>query len=526
MNSVETIFLLIFLAGLLSVIANYTRIAHEILLVIGGCFIGFIPGVNGFTADPDIIFFLFLPPLLSYAAYYFSWREFKVYFYSISMLAFGAVLFTMTSVAVTLKLLIPEVPWAIGFLLGAVVSPPDASAVTAIVKNLKVPEKMVTLLEGESLINDATALVAFRFAIGAVLSGVFSFWDALGKFGLVSLGGLVIGLGVAYASIRIRRKYRDTSLDIVISFLTPFFAYILAEKFHFSGVIATVSGSLYISRMNPFVSTPLSRRKSFAVWEMLIFLINSLAFLLIGLQLPKIMDTAWFHEPRQLFYQVSIISLVVIASRFIWIFTSIYIPKLAQSFYKKRPIPSFKEEAISSWAGMRGIVSLAAAMTIPMSMESGEPFPNRELIIFFTYGVVLVTLVFPGLSLPWLIQKLNLPEENTHHQEELDARIACAEAALIYLQKQEFQSAIGMEYLDVIRQGYLNRIHSFSKRWLSPEEENNLKMEEEVKKLKLKLLQQERNLLLNLRSKELIHDSVMLKIQSELDIKEISLRSK
>jgi len=521
MSSIEIIFLLIFLGGFLSILSNYFKIAHEILLVIGGCFIGFIHELNKFTADPEVIFFLFLPPLLSYAAYYFSWREFKVYFYSITMLAIGAVLFTMSVVAVCLKLLIPEVPWPIAFLLGAIVSPPDASAVTAIVKHLKVPEKMVTLLEGESLINDATALVAFRFALGSFLSGVFSFWDALGKFGIVSIGAIAIGFAVGYLSIIVRKKFKETELDTIVSFLVPFFAYILAEKFHFSGVIATVVSSFYISRVNPKISSPLGRRKSFAIWEMMIFLINSLAFLLIGLQLPKIIDTVWFHNPSQLFLQLVLLSLVVIIARFVWIFGSIYLPYVVKNFFKKENLPSYKESIISSWAGMRGIVSLAAAMTIPVTLDDSQTtFPYRELLIFFTYGIVLVTLVLPGLTLPWLIQKLNLPSQSSLGQEELDARIACAEAALIALQKKPKNSNT-----EILKQEYLSQISLLSRQSLTTEQEKTLQLQKEAKELRLELLQEERKILLSLRNKELIHDAVMLKIQSELDLKEIYLRS-
>jgi CPA1 family monovalent cation:H+ antiporter len=527
MEQIEIIFVLLFFASVLSFMAHYLKIAHEILLVIGGLFIGFTPGLPLVRLDPNIVFLIFLPPLLSYAAYYFSWREFKIHIWSIGLLAVGAVLFTMITVAFTLKLIIPEVPWAVAFLFGAVVSPPDASAVTAIVKHLKVSERLLTILEGESLINDATALVAFKFALAAILTGVFSIWEASTKFFIVSAGGMAIGLLLGYINVYIRRKFLDTSFDMTLALLTPFFAYIIAEKFHFSGVIGTVTFTLYISRWNPRISTPASRRKAAAIWEMMIFVINSLAFILIGLQLPAVAHTIWSYSIQTiLLLSLSIVGVVVIA-RFVIIFFGAYLPFLVPIIRKKVEKPIIPELIITSWAGMRGIVSLAAAMAIPIYLDekTGEVFPFRDLIIFLTYIVVLFTLVVPGFTLPAIIKKLNIGSAGTHEQESKDARMACAEAAIIFLKKFSTNKSIRKEYLDVIEQEYMNRIYRLSEKAIKEDALKQLKMENDVRKLKIDLIQEERKILISLRNKELIHDSVMLSIQAELDSRELGLKT-
>ncbi|MDX1960963.1 MAG: Na+/H+ antiporter [Leptospiraceae bacterium] len=527
METIETVLILLLFTGILSFLGRYLKIAHEIFLVIGGVFIGFLPGVREVKLAPEVVFLIFLPPLLSYAAYYTSWREFKTYIRPISLLAIGAVLFTASAVAITLKILIPEIPIAIAFLLGAVVSPPDASAVTAIVKNLNVPDRMITILEGESLINDATALVVFRFALKAVILGSFSLFQASLQFFLVSIGGLLVGLGISYLNIEVRKRVDDLSLQLVIGLLTPFFAYIVAEHLQVSGVISTVVAGIFVSYKNPVISSPLYRRKSGSIWEMMIFIINSLAFILIGLQLPSIFKSISVYPVSELvILSIGVVSAVVIA-RFAWTFPAAFLPYLIPSIRRKERMPSWKAVFVTCFAGMRGIVSIAAALAIPLYTDTSTkfPFPYRDLVIFLTYIVVLVTLVVPGLTLPYLIKAFELEKEGSQEQEEKDARIACAEASLLALDQIPMDSKIAFSHIDVLKQEYMNVINKQSYRIPTELATQSLHMEKEVIELKLDLIQRQRKLLINLRNKELIHDHVMLKIQSELDQKELGLRS-
>ena len=430
MQEIELVLGLLVAVGALFYLANRYQVPYPILLVLGGLALGFVPGIPEVELSPDLVFLLFLPPLLYVAAFFTSLRDFVASLRPILLLAIGLVLFTTCAVAIVARLVVPGLPWPAAFVLGAIVSPPDAIAATAIAQRLGVPRRVVTVIEGESLVNDATGLVAYRLAVAAVVSGVFSVSDAALSFVGVSLGGIAIGLVAGWLAVQIRRRLEDPPIEILVALLTPFAAYLPAERLHVSGVLAAVSAGLYVGWHGPRIMSAAARLQGLAVWSMMLFVLNGLVFMLIGLQLPRII--AELDEPfDELALQAVAISLVVILVRIIWVFPSAYLPRLLVPAIRRRdPMPPWRSVVVISWAGMRGVVSLAAALALPLTIESGEPFPRRGLIVFLTFSVILATLVVQGLSLPALIRWLGVREDGLTEREEVVARRGAVDAAL------------------------------------------------------------------------------------------------
>jgi monovalent cation/hydrogen antiporter len=414
-HPVELILALLAVAAGLGVLARWLNVAYPILLVIGGLLLSLQPWAPDISLDPQIVFLLFLPPLLYAGAFRTHWPEFRAQLRAITLAAVGLVLFTTSLVAAAAHYWI-GLPWGPAFVLGAIVSPPDAVAAMAITRRMRVPRRVITILEGESLVNDATALVALRLAVGATVAGAFSVWEAGIQFVLVSAGGIAIGILGGWVAVGVlgwlvRRNLADPKLTITVSLLVPFAVYLPAEHLQVSGVLAAVAAGLWVGTRCERVFTPELYEEARAVWEWGEFLLNSLIFILIGFVLRQIlagMDDRYTLD--DLFAYAAGISFVVIAARLVWSFPAAYVPRwLDRKVYGYGdPYPTWQAVVVFGWTGMRGVVSLAAALALPITTASGAPFPNRDLIQFLTFWVIFATLVGQGLTLPLVIRGLGV----------------------------------------------------------------------------------------------------------------------
>ncbi len=518
---------LLLAVAVLALLARRLHIPYPIFFVIGGLLLGLMPGLPRIRLDPELVFLFFLPPLLFPAALFTSWRDFRANLRPISLLAIGLVLFTTATVA-WLAFYFFHLPLAVGFVLGAIISPPDAIAATAIAERLSVPRRIVTILEGESLVNDATALVAYRFAVAAVATGTFSLSRAGGEFLFVGFGGIVVGLAVGWLVARFHRRVPDPPIEITFSLLIPFATYLSAERLGVSGVLAVVTAGLYLGRRGPEIISAQTRLQAVPVWEMVEFLLNGFVFILIGLQLPEVSRAVFDHRDYsigQLVWYALVISLAVILIRILWVFPASYLPRLLfKSIRKKDPYPSWRHVTIVAWTGMRGVVSLAAALALPLTIWGGAPFPNRDLILFLTFTVILATLVVQGLSLPLLIHWLGIKDDGSAAREEREARLQANQAALARLKqipehnpaKADAKRRLSIEYEDRIRQ----------LEDTGPENANSPRhlFSSEYEHLSQETLTEERKTIVQLRNRGVISDEVLRHIQRDIDLAEARLR--
>jgi monovalent cation/hydrogen antiporter len=520
MNNAEVICTLLIVVAALAILAKRVALPYPVLQVIGGLVLGFVPGVRAVQLEPDLVFLFLLPPLLYPAALFTSWRDFRANLTSISLLAIGLVLVTTATVAVVAHAL-SSLPWPVAFALGAIVSPTDAVAATAISSRLRVPPKIVTILDGESLVNDATALIAYRFAIAAMLSGRFSFSEANERFILVAVGGTTIGLVIGWLASQVQRRLDDPPVQITISLLTPFAAYIPAERFHVSGVLSVVTAGLFLGWRAPAVLTSRTRLNAFVFWEMMVFLLNGLIFVLIGLQLPRILRGHLGQSLQQLIWHGALISGAVIVVRIIWVFASTnFLRLISVSLGKKDSYPIWQNVAIVSWAGMRGVVSLAAALALPLTLSNGLPFPGRDYILFITFCVILATLVLQGLSLPVLIRVLGVMDDGVARVEERTARLKANEAALAYL--AEVDQCFPKDMLERLRVEYEDRIRQLAV-YAKTDEDRSDWSAAPYQRLQQEALDVERRTIIQLRDEYVINDRVLRRIQSDLDHAEARL---
>lgn len=527
MSSVVVITLIILLGAVFSVVVSAKLgLPLEVLLLLQSLAVSFIPGLPVIQLKPDLVFFIFLPPILFYAAYFTSWRDFKANRRPIALLAIGLVLFTAVAVAAVMKLLIPSMPWPVGFILGAMVSPPDASAATAITRKLGVPRRLVTILEGESLVNDATALVVYRFAIATALTGVFSLSGAAIHFIGIGLGGLAVGTAVGFVALAIVRHIEETRAQTVVSFVAAFGAYLLGETAHVSGVIATVSAGLVFGRRLPLQTNAQTRVESQAAWEFVIFILNAFVFTLIGLQLPQVVSNLSAYSRTELLIYAGAVSLTVVLIRFIWVFPATYIPRwLIPAIARKDPSPSWRAVTVLGWTGMRGIVSLAAALALPETTPDFDPLSYRSLLIFLTYAVILVTLLGPSLTLPWLLRRLGIHAGDENQRDETRARIAAIEAALKGLENQTDLTLYPAQYVATMRVRYQRRLETLRSN-LSPQAFSPMIAEDQqLRRLLRDLIKWERGAIEDLRRGGEIHDEIFHALARELDLEELRLRS-
>ncbi len=416
-HPVEIVLALLAVAVGLGVLARRIGIPYPILLVIGGLVLSLQPWVPDITFDPQIIFLLFLPPLLYAGGFRTEWPEFRAQLRSITLLAVGLVLFSTAAVALAAHYW-AGLEWGPAFVLGAIISPPDAVAAVAVTQRVRVPPLIVTLLEGESLVNDASALVVLRVAIGAIATGTFSLVDAGLQFVVVSAGGIAIGIAGAWLVIQLhrwldRRNLADTKLTITITLLTPYAVYLPAEHLHVSGVLAAVAAGLWVGSRCEKVFTQELYEEARAVWEWVDFLLNSLIFILIGLMLRQVLDGLDGGLDLEWLVKTAIgISLVVIVTRLVWMFPGAYVPRWLDRkiLGVPTPYPAWQGVVVVGWTGMRGVVSLAAALALPLTLDNGTRFPDRSLIQFLTFWVIFATLVGQGLTLPLVIRWLGVSD--------------------------------------------------------------------------------------------------------------------
>src|SRR5512133_697581 len=459
MHQAEIIVLLFTVVAASVLVARKMALPYPVVLVLVGLVLSFVPRLPQVKLDPNIVFYFFLPPLLYPAALFTSWRDFRRNLRSILLLAIGLVLATMLVVAWIAHSIVPALPWAAAFALGAIVSPPDAVAATAIIRRLGVPHRIQAVLEGESLVNDATALVALQFAIGALVTGTFSPAYAAGRFVWAAAGGIGIGLLVGVAMRWVQSHLNDPPIQITFSLLTPFIAYLPAEQMHASGVLATVAAGIFLGWHSPLIITARTRLQVYAFWEMIVFLLNGFVFIVIGLQLPRILH-AWNRESLTgVFMSAIVICTTVILVRFAWVIPSAYLSHLFKSERQVRDsTSSWQYVVIVGWAGMRGVVSLAAAFALPLALPTGRPFPGRDYILFLAFSVILVTLVLQGLTLPVLIRKLGITHDGEADEEERRARLEANKAAIQLVGKLRASGEFSHDTVDRLHAEYDERI--------------------------------------------------------------------
>lgn len=520
---------LLLVVMLLVMLAQRIKIAYPIFLVLAGLGISFIPGVPVLKLDPEIIFLIFLPPLLYEAAWYTSWNDFWKWKRTISLMAFGLVFLTSIVVAFAAQSLIPGFTLALGFLLGGIVSPPDAVAATTVLKGLKVPKRTIAMLEGESLINDASSLIVFRFALAAVMTGVFSMQEATGQFFLVAGMGIVVGIVGAHIFYAIHRFLPTTpAIDAALTVMTPYILFLGAEHFHFSGVMAVVSGGLFMSfRSHEIFKTGTTRINMTGVWNTLIFVMNALVFVLIGLELPDIIDGLGETSLMEGIKYGLIISLIVILVRLLWIYPVAHIPRWLSKKVRQDPSPGWKNPLIIGWAGMRGVVSLATALSIPVMMNDQAEFPLRNLIIFITFVVIFVTLVFQGLTLPLIIKLTKIGEIDPilpSHEQQAGIQIRLDQLAVDRLNEKYEKNLTGNSLVENLKDSLQNDIQLHQSHLSSLETCSNRQNDlQEYHQVMLDIFALQRKELFRLKREKLFSDDEIRKAESQLDLNELKI---
>ncbi len=524
LDSLLLIIVMLLVVSLLSMVSEKLRISYPIFLVICGLIIGFIPRLLDVTLDPELVFLIFLPPLLYAAAWNTSWKDFWASRRTIGLLAFGLVIFTSSAVAIVSHLIIPGFSLALGFLLGGIISPPDAIAATSVLQRLKMPRRVVSVLEGESLVNDASSLIIFRFALAAVLTGQFVLWEASVNFLVVAAGGILVGMAIAFIIYALHLYLPTTSsIDTAISLMAPYLMYITAEHFKCSGILAVVSGGLFLSARSSKMFSFSTRLQAQGVWQTLVFLLNGAVFILIGLQLSTILKSLDRGTITLAIFYAVIISLLTILVRIIWVFPATYLPRiLSKQIRAKEPYPPWKSVFIVAWSGMRGVVSLAAALSIPLMLTTGEEFPNRNLILFISFIVILFTLVLQGLSLPFLIDKLGIVIKSNERKHELEIQMHLVTAVLAHIDSKYSVEVETMEAFRMLKERYVHLWEAQEKQLL-----NHDKTPSYIPAYRdalLELIDVRRKALEELRAEKKYPDELLRDIEREIDHEEARLR--
>jgi monovalent cation/hydrogen antiporter len=525
-STIQVLVLLLGVVAAVAVLATRLEIPAAILLVLAGVVLALIPGLPAVQLAPQVVLLLVLPPIIYASAVAMSWREFRFNLRPISLLAVGCVLFTTAGVAAAAHWLL-DFTWPLGFLLGALVSPPDTLAPLAIARRMEIPRRILVILEGEGLANDATALILYRFAVIAVSSGVFSLGEAAATFAAIVSGEIVWGIGVGWLILRLRRWVRDPRVEITLSILTPFLAYWPPQYLGGSGVLATVTAGLYVSWNGLWLISAATRLQGVFFWEFFIYLIEGMVFLITGLQARSLIPRIVEHSLAELTVSAALISAVVILTRFVWMYPEAYLPRLFfPALKRKDPWPPWQWLFAQAFTGVRGIVSLAAALAIPLTTANGQPFPGRDLILFLTFSVILVTLVGQGLMLPAVIRALGLVhagrlERHTDTVEEYKARRQGIEAAIERLEALAAERDLVEETVQPLRVYYTNRLKLTELR--SDGDDGHRKCAEQRDELELHLIAAERRRINELWRSGKLKDEARRRIERELDLREAHL---
>lgn len=523
LHQLKIIILLLIAVLALTTVARKLAISYPILLVIGGLALSFIPGLPTVRLDPDLIFLVFLPPLLWAAAYFTSWRDFRANVRPIILLAVGLVIATAAAVASVVHAVLPGLGWAGAIVLGAIVSPPDAVSATAVMKQLYLPRRVVTILEGESLVNDATALVLYRAALVAATSGTFELSHTVMDFFLAASMGIAVGVVVGIVCCRVLRLTGDSFSEIAITLLAPYIAWVLAEQAHASSVLACVTGGLYIRQHFSAIVAPITRIQARAVWELLVFIVNGVIFILIGLQLGPLREAIPPSQLISLTVNGILISMTAIAVRLVWVPVAAWLPRFISSSLRTRdPMPSWPNLFILGWTGMRGVVSLAAALALPLTTAAGTPFPFRAEIILIAFMVILVTLVLQGLSLPLWVRLLSLNEDRSIEYEERLARDRAATAALALLDTVTGENWPVPDHVEQLRVHYGRRLQRNTDVEASNMECTKI-VTEAFRRLRHETLTAERLAVITLRNDGVISDEILHRLEYELDVEALRI---
>ena len=528
MQALELILVLLAATAALHLLAVRLVVPPPVLLVIGGAILAAIPELPRPDLSPEVIFLVFVPPLLYWTAVNTSWRDFRTNLRPISLLAVGLVLVTMAAVAVVAHALAPEIGWGAAFVLGAIVSPPDPVAVTAVTRRLGVARDIVTILEGEGLVNDATALVAYRMAVAAVVAGGFSLGEAAVGFAWSAAGGLGVGLAVGAGIAWIRRRIgKAPVVENTISVLTPFAAYIPAERLGTSGVLAVVAVGLYLGRRAPRLISPETRTQSTAMWEMFSFFLEGLIFILIGLELPFVLAALHEYSVGALAALAAAVSGAAIVVRMIWVFPGSFLTRtVLRELGSDEKNPPWRAVAFIGWAGLRGGDSLVIALALPRFVAAGTPFPGRDLILFLTFAVIFATLVLQGLTLKAVIRGLGMRPDSETGEELLKAREHLSAAGLAALRAVLPEDTEAKEAFAALEEKYRHRSHRYAARLRGERHARDEHRTEASRRMRLRMIAAERDALLKLRDENVISDDVMREIQRDLDLEQILIESR
>ena len=523
-NAELTLILLLALVVAFGMLAQRLKTPYPIIMVIAGVVLGLLPAMPRISLNPNLVFLGFLPPLVFAAAFVTSWREFQYNLVSIGFLAFGLVGFTVVGVALAAHWLLPGFDWRSGLVLGAVISTTDPVAATTIARNVGLPKRIIDILEGESLVNDASGLLALQFAVALIVSGeVPTLGAGVARLLYLVIGGIVIGLGIGLLVSWLEQRIDDAPIEITISIVTPFIAYLGAEGLHSSGVMATVACGLYLGRRSVLSLSLGARLDGTAVWRTLTFILNGILFMLLGLQLPWILASIKGVSLKELLGSAAFFIALVIALRMIWVFPGTWLARYIRRHWlgQTEGLPSARGIFVVGWTGMRGAVALAAAISLPETLDNGDPFPQRSVILFLTFCVIFVTLVLQGLTLPMVIRRLGLAGIPEDHEEEAQARRAMSEAALQHLQKiserdgEEFRSL----YQD-LEQHYQRRLAALAGTGRADAGDIAEDDHSRYASISRELRKTELAAAIHLRDQNRINDELLRKLQRELDFAE------
>jgi CPA1 family monovalent cation:H+ antiporter len=524
--TIGTILLLLGVLVVVAVVARRLNTAPSILLVIAGIALALLPGLPRIELAPELVLFGILPPLIYSAGVSMSWREFRFNLRPITLLAFGCVVFTSAAVAAMAHFAL-GMPWAVGFVLGAILAPTDAVAPLAIVRRLGLPRRLVVILDAEGLANDATALILYRFAVAATVTGLFSFTQATEDFLLIVVGEITYGVGVGYLSLRLRRWARDPRVEITLSLMTPYIAFLVPAHFGGSGVLATVAAGLFVSWNGPLLIPAATRLQGIFFWDLIIYYLEGFVFLVTGMETRALLDRTNSVSLREFAVATLLTVAVIVVARFIWVYPSVYVPRwVSPSLRRRDPLPPWQWAFLLAFVGVRGVVSLAAALALPFTTLNAASFPSRDLILVVTFGVIVITLVGQGLMLPVIVRWLALPHDaEDERRREQDAEItARLEALNVAQDRVKRLTASGKVPEDVL--AILRTRHDHHAGQVPRNAKDGLKAVAAAAELRADLIAAEREYIYRLLQQGQITDEARRRIERELDLEEESLAFK
>jgi CPA1 family monovalent cation:H+ antiporter len=522
-ETIEVILLLVLVLVVVAVAAQRLKLPPSILLVIAGIALALVPRMPPIELAPELVLLVMLPPLIYSAGVSMSWREFRFNLRPIILLAFGCVVFTTCAVASAVHYLLGW-QWGVAFVLGAIVAPPDVVAPLAIARRLGLPRRLLVVLEGEGLANDATALILYRFAVIAISTGSFSLSKAGGTFGIIVLAEIFYGMAAGWLSLRLRHWAHNPRVEITLSLMTPYLAYGIPEALGGSGVLATVACGLYVSWNGPRLISASTRLQGIFFWDLIIYLIEGFVFLITGLQARTLIEKAHDFPVRELILVTAITAAIAIIARFVWIYPATYLPRwLIPRLAKRDPSPPWQQVFILGFTGVRGVVSLAAALAIPLTVEGGAPFPQRDLILFATFGVIIITLVGQGLTLPAVIRWLGIGHHGkAEHRKEQEAELAARNETLQH-SRQHLQKMADERKLSAETVAFLSARHDHRERLIPSDLDDGLHAIHESNNVRLELIKVERDFLYQLFRNGKLTDESRRRLERDLDLEEATI---